>query len=268
MALVSTLISLHNVGKSFDGGKTFATYEIDLEIREGEFFVLLGASGSGKSITLRMINRMVEPTVGEIQIEGKNILGTDPVALRRSIGFVLEKFGLFPHLNVEENIEIVPVLLGWDRQRVKKRIHELMDQLHLPPNQFLTRSVNDLTHGQSQRVALARALAARPRIMLMDEPFALLDQIAKIGLHEEYKDLHKELGLTSILATHDMTEALIMADRIAILKDGKISQVGTPGELLERPANDYVAKLMASPKKQAEVMDKLASSARNLSFTL
>lgn len=253
------MIALKKVSKSFDGGQTHVVRELSLAIEDGELLVLLGRSGSGKTTILKMINRLVEPSGGIIEVAGANIRSQDPVELRRSIGYSFQGAGLFPHMTVAENIGVVPRLLGWSRSQIVERVDELLGLVNLDPDRFRERKPSELSGGQRQRVGVARALAARPAIMLMDEPFGALDPITRDTLQQEYARIHRDLGLTTVLVTHDMIEALLMADRIAVLLEGKIVQLGTPAELLRRPEHDYVRELMEKPLKQVQVVQKLTA---------
>ncbi|MBD3402256.1 ATP-binding cassette domain-containing protein [candidate division GN15 bacterium] len=251
------MISLRQLSKSYDDGASFAVRELDLEVNDGEFLVLLGESGCGKTTTLKMINRLIEPTSGTIIVDGEDITTVDPVALRRRIGYVFQGIGLFPHMTVAENIGAVPHLLGWTETDTTDRVNELLELIELPPDHYRERSPSDLSGGQLQRVGVARALAARPRLMLMDEPFGALDPITRDSLQREFRQLQADLTLTVVMVTHDMTEALLLADRIAVMAAGEIRQVGTPHELLRNATDDYVAGLMATPKRQADEVERL-----------
>jgi len=253
------MISLAQVTKRF-ASDTVAVDELDLEVKRGELLVLLGESGCGKTTTLKMINRLIEPTSGRIEVDGESVLEINPVQLRRRIGYVFQGIGLFPHLTVEQNVAIVPRLLKWEDPDIDKRIDELLELVNLSPEQHRRRLPAELSGGQRQRVGLARALAAKPKIMLMDEPFGAIDPINRDVLQDEFTKIHRELGLTTLMVTHDMTEALLMADRIAAMNLGRIAQIGTPRELMSRPANDYIKGLIATPKKQADRLEELAES--------
>lgn len=251
------MLRLQSVCKDYDRGRVRAVDQVDLEVAPGEFLVLLGGSGSGKTTTLKMINRLIEPTSGTILVDGVDVAGVDPVLLRRGIGYVFQGIGLFPHMTVGANIAITPELLGWKKDVIKQRVDELLELVGLSPEVYRQRMPAALSGGQRQRVGVARALAARPRVMLMDEPFGALDPITRDALQSELKRLQRTLNLTVVMVTHDMTEALLLADRIAVMDAGRLQQVGTPGELLINPVNDTVAALTESPKKKAEQIEAL-----------
>jgi osmoprotectant transport system ATP-binding protein len=217
---------------------------------------VVGASGSGKTTLLKLINRLIEPTTGAILVEGEDIASRDPVQLRRRIGYVFQGVGLFPHMTVAQNIAVTPRLLGWERTRIDARIAELLDLVRLP-RALGSALPSRLSGGQAQRVGVARALAAGPRIVLMDEPFGAVDQITRDALARDYRALHEELGLTTLMITHDVSEAVLMADRIAVLEEGALVEAGTPQELLTRPRQAYVRELMAMPQRQADRVRQL-----------
>jgi osmoprotectant transport system ATP-binding protein len=252
------MIRLRAVTKRYPGGPP-AVDAVTLDVAPGELMVLLGASGSGKTTTLKMINRLVEPTSGSIEIDGEDTRSIEPALLRRRIGYVFQGIGLFPHMTVGANVGVTPRLLGWPKPRVAARTDELLELVGLPPGDFRERMPGELSGGQQQRVGLARALAAEPRLLLMDEPLGALDPITRDGLQRELGQLHRRLGLTVVLVTHDMTEALLLADRIAVMRAGRIVQIGTPRELVRDPADALVAALMEAPKRQAAVVDALAA---------
>ncbi len=256
---VIVMIAIKGVRKMYDEGETEAVKGVDLTVEKGEFVVILGESGCGKTTTLKMINRLIDLSEGTIEVEGEDTSHVDPVQLRRRIGYVFQGIGLFPHMTVGENVGLVPQLLEWDKEDIEKRIDELLNLINLPPDQYKERMPNALSGGQKQRVGLARALAARPKIMLMDEPFGALDPLTRDVLQEEYRKIHKDLMLTSIMVTHDMTEALVLADRIAVMKEGEMIQIDTPHNLLTNPAHDYVKELMDMPKRQADRVEELVA---------
>ncbi|RME31950.1 MAG: ABC transporter ATP-binding protein [Candidatus Zixiibacteriota bacterium] len=252
------MIQIEQIGKSYDGGRTWAVRDVSLGIERGELVVLLGASGCGKTSTLKMINRLIEPTVGSIRVDGSDIKAVDPVMLRRSIGYVFQGVGLFPHYRVGENVAAVLRLCGWERERSSRRVEELLSLVGLPAAQFRDRFPHELSGGQRQRVGVARALAAEPKVMLMDEPFGALDPITRDRLQLEFTQLHRRLGLTVLMVTHDMTEALLMADRVAVMDHGRILQIGTPHQLLNQAEHEVVSALMETPKRQADRLEALA----------
>lgn len=251
------MITLEAVSKSYDGGRTFSVREVSFEVPEGSLLALVGGSGSGKTTTMKMINRLIEPTSGRIVVDGKDVRSRNPVELRREIGYVFQGIGLFPHMSIAQNISIVPELLGWSRDKMARRVDELLELVSLPPDRYRGRLPRELSGGQQQRVGFARALAAGPRVMLMDEPFGALDPVTRDELRAEFLQLRKKLGLTAVLVTHDMTEALLMADRIAVLQHGKLLRIGTPHELVTDPRDEFVENLMSGPKRQAEQLEAL-----------
>ncbi|MGB2937095.1 MAG: ATP-binding cassette domain-containing protein [Phycisphaerae bacterium] len=244
------MIVLSDVSKSYDGGKTFAVQGVSLQVAEGETLVLLGSSGCGKTTTLKMINRLIEPTGGTIEIDGTNVLDRDPIELRRSIGYVFQGIGLFPHMTVRQNVEIVPRLLGWPVERRRRRAWELVELVGLDPDFFADRYPDELSGGQQQRVGVARALAADPAYLLMDEPFGAVDAITRDALQQELLSLKSRLGKTIVFVTHDIFEALTLANRIAVLHDGRLEQVGTKKEVLTRPVSPFVQDLFSKPAEQ------------------
>ena len=248
---MAPLIELDKVCKSFDGGRTFAVSEASLRVERGQFVTLVGASGSGKTTTLKVINRLIEPDRGEVTIEGKPVSAAEVSALRRRIGYVFQGIGLFPHMSVGENIAITPQLLGWPPAEITVRVNELLHLVDLPQG-YAARSPATLSGGEQQRVAVARAIAARPKIVLMDEPFGALDPITRDSVRSAYRTLHDRLGLTTIMVTHDVQEAILLADRIAVMSAGHILADDTPRALLSRQSGTEVANLMAMPKRQAE----------------
>ncbi len=251
------MIQLEDVSKSYDEGATYSVRDVSLEIAAGEFVALLGESGCGKTTTLKMINRLIDPSSGRIVVDGQDTGQIDPVALRRQIGYVIQGVGLFPHLTVGENIAVVPRLLSWSAAEIAERVDELLQLIQLPPSEYRDRLPDALSGGQRQRVGLARALAARPKIMLMDEPFGAIDPLNRDRLQDEYAQIHRDLGLTTVMVTHDMTEALLMADRIAVLSGGRLARVGTPREILTDPGGEDVARLMETPRRHARRLEKM-----------
>jgi osmoprotectant transport system ATP-binding protein len=255
------LIELQGITKVYDQAGVPAVRALDLTVGNGEFLVLIGESGSGKTTTLNMINRLIEPSAGTIRVDGEDALAIDAVSLRRRMGYVFQGAGLFPHLTVAENIAVTPKLLNWPRAEIDARVDELLNLVRLEPAQYRRRFPRELSGGQQQRVALARALAARPKIMLMDEPFGALDPLIRDDLAEDYRQIHGALGLTTIFVTHDMTEAMLLGDRIAVMKDGAIVQVASPNELLATPADDFVRALIETPRKRARRLAQVLAAA-------
>ena len=257
--MAAPLIELDHVGKSFDGGRAFALGDVSLSIPAGTFIALVGQSGSGKTTTLKTINRLVEPDRGEVRIAGRPVRDQPGPQLRRGIGYVFQGIGLFPHLTVGENIAAGPRLAGWTKDRIGARIGELLDLVALP-QALAARRPAELSGGQQQRVGLARALAAGPQIMLMDEPFGALDPVTRLELGDAYRALHTRLGLTTVMVTHDVQEAVLLADRIVVMSAGRIVADGAPGALLAGHANPEVSALMAMPRRQAERISMLLES--------
>ncbi|MEC3659031.1 betaine/proline/choline family ABC transporter ATP-binding protein [Bacillus velezensis] len=240
------MLTLENVSKTYKGGKK-AVNSISLNIAKGEFICFIGPSGCGKTTTMKMINRLIEPTEGRILIEGRNIMEQDPVELRRSIGYVIQQIGLFPHMTIQQNITLVPKLLKHSAEKRKERARELLKLVDMGP-EYLDRYPHELSGGQQQRIGVLRALAAEPPLILMDEPFGALDPITRDSLQEEFKKLQKTLHKTIVFVTHDMDEAIKLADRIVILKAGEIVQAGTPDEILRFPANEFVEEFIGKER--------------------
>jgi osmoprotectant transport system ATP-binding protein len=209
--------------------------------------------------TLKMINRLVERSAGSIRVDGRDVSAVDPVRLRRSIGYVIQGVGLFPHMTVAENVSVIPSLLGWEAGRTRRRVDELLRMVHLDPAIYRDRMPRELSGGQMQRVGFARALAAEPSVVLLDEPFGALDPITRDRLRGEFKQIQEQVGFAAVLVTHDMGEALLLADRIVVLRQGRTVQIGSPRELLMRPEGDYVAELMETSRRQAERLGAIAS---------
>ena len=245
------MINVQRLTKTFQN-KT-AVDAISFELTEGETLVLLGTSGSGKTTTLRMINRLTEPDSGTILIDGKNILTRNGENLRRGIGYVLQNYGLFPHFTVAENIAIVPKLLKWEPAKINQRTDELLTKLQLPPGQFRTKYPRNLSGGQKQRVGLARALAADPPILLMDEPFGALDTLTRMSVRKEFNNLDELKKKTIILVTHDVQEAFELGNVIGLMDNGRMEQFGKPKELLFHPANEFVKNFLNPHKVQLEL---------------
>ncbi len=232
---------MRNVTKRYPGAADAAVDGVDLDISPGEFVVLLGPSGCGKTTLLKMINRIYEPTGGTISIDGVDVLSLKASDLRRQIGYVIQQTGLFPHMKIAANVAVVPKLLNWDKGRIRDRVRELLDLVGLPPDDYANRYPAQLSGGEQQRVGLARALAASPPTMLMDEPFGALDAITRSRLQDELRRIHRRISQTVLFVTHDIEEAVRLADRIVVMRSGQIVQVGTPLEIVSEPADQFVA---------------------------
>jgi len=235
---VNKIVVFNSVTKTF-GNKTVIS-DMNLTIHRGQFAVLIGPSGCGKTTSLRMINRLIEPTTGSIYVDGKAVTELDPVFLRRQIGYVIQHVGLFPNMTIAQNIEVVPRLLKWPKEKCMARIHELLKMVGMEPEDYLSRYPSELSGGQQQRIGVLRALAASPPLLLMDEPFGALDPITRESLQDELKRLQTSLGITVVFVTHDIDEAVKLADTIILMKDGIIIQQDSPEQLLSSPANEYV----------------------------
>ena len=244
------MITAEHLSKHF--GKAIAVDDISFEVKEGETLVLLGTSGCGKTTTLKMINRLTEPSGGRISVNGKDVLEQNPDQLRRGIGYVLQNNGLFPHYTVAENMAIVPKLLRWDQQKITGRTKVLLEKLHLPES-CLTFYPQEMSGGQQQRIGLARALMADPPVLLMDEAFGALDPITRSSIRKEFKNLDELKRKTIVMVTHDVQEAFEMADRICLMDKGKIKQIGKPTELLFKPADNFVASFLDEQRLQLEL---------------
>lgn len=238
------LIRFRGVRKEFESG-TVAVQGLDLDVRRHELLALVGPSGCGKSTTLRMVNRLVEPTGGQVLLDGEDVAASDPVALRRRIGYVIQHVGLFPHRTVAQNVATVPRLLGWDKKRTADRVDQLLDLVGLDTGTYGRRYPHELSGGERQRVGVARALATDPPVLLMDEPFGAVDPVGRRRLQVEFRRIQEDLGTTVMLVTHDIDEAVRLADRVAVFsKGGVIEQVDDPVRLLAQPANDTVAEFV------------------------
>jgi osmoprotectant transport system ATP-binding protein len=245
------LIAFAHVGKSFDGGRVKAVDDVTLEVAAGEFLAIVGGSGSGKTTLLRLANRLIEADSGSITVQGEDVRALDAVSLRRRIGYVFQSGGLFPHISVAANIGITPRLMGTPVAATSARVDELLDLVRLDRAQYRDRFPHELSGGQRQRVGVARALAAGPRIVLMDEPFGALDPITRDALGDDYRSLHTKLGLTTVMITHDITEAILLADRVAVMRAGRLMALGTPAEL-SHSDEAYVSELLRTPRRQAD----------------
>ena len=239
------MIQLKNINKIYDDG-FHALQNIDLTFEEGKINVLIGPSGCGKTTTMKMLNRLTDYTDGQILIDGKDIKQIDPIQLRRQMGYVIQNVGLFPHMNIYDNVATVPKLLKWDKARIKKRVDELLTMVNLDPETYRDRYPSELSGGQQQRIGVIRALAAEPSTILMDEPFSALDPISREQLQDELIRLQKDINKTIIFVTHDMDEAIKIADQMILMKDGHVVQKGSPQDLLTNPANEFVKEFIGS----------------------
>jgi osmoprotectant transport system ATP-binding protein len=254
------VISFESVSKAHGGLR--ALDGVSLAVHEREFLAVVGPSGSGKTTLLRLVNRLTEASEGVVRVEGKDVRSVDPIGLRRRIGYVFQNIGLFPHMTVAENIAITPRLLAWDTTRIAARVDELIGLVRLDRAKHRDRFPHQLSGGERQRVGVARALAAGPRIVLMDEPFGALDPLTRDALGHDYRGLHDELGLTTVMITHDTLEALLLADRIVVIRDGRVIADGTPHALASENRDPYVRELMQTPRRQAERLRDLMTGRR------
>lgn len=249
------MIEFKKVSKKFSKN-TFAVQDLSFEVKEGEILVLLGTSGCGKSTTLKMINRLVDPDEGTILVDGKDILQQDLIDLRRHMGYAVQEISLFPHMTVEENIGIVPHLLGWDVKRIDERIDHLLTIFGMDPNQVRGSYPGKLSGGQRQRVGVARALAADPPILLMDEPFGALDPITREQVQNEFLDLETQIKKTVVFVTHDLYEAVKIGDRIGLMDQGKLLQIATPREFVENPPSTFADQFLGRHRFQLSLLTK------------
>jgi osmoprotectant transport system ATP-binding protein len=240
---LSGIIEYDRVSKNFPGALRPAVDEVSLDVQEGHLVVLLGPSGCGKTTLMKMVNRLYEPTGGQVRVGGTEIHRLKVTELRRKIGYVIQQVGLFPHMRINKNVGIVPKMLGWDKNRVEKRVDELLELVGLPPEEYRQRFPGQLSGGQQQRVGLARALAADPSIMLMDEPFAAIDNITRTRLQDELVRIQRTVRKTILFVTHDVEEAIKLADEIVIMENGRVIQYDSPLNILTHPANEFVARL-------------------------
>ena len=242
-------IVFDHVTKRYGGSDRPAVDDLSLTIPEGEICVLIGPSGGGKTTAMKLVNRLITLTEGDIRIDGTSVMAMDPVELRRGIGYVIQQIGLFPHMTIEANVATVPKLVGWDRDRTRARARELLELVGLDPGEYAKRYPAQLSGGQRQRVGLARAMAADPPLMLMDEPFGAIDPITRERLQDDFLRLQREVHKTVIFVTHDIDEAIKMGDRIAILRQGgKLAQYDTPDAILAQPADDFVADFVGADR--------------------
>ncbi|MDA7889194.1 ATP-binding cassette domain-containing protein [Pirellulales bacterium] len=254
-------IELVALTKRFRNARKPAVNSVNLSVSQGEVLAIVGGSGSGKTTTLKMINRLIEPTSGAVRVMGEEVTNRDPVILRRSIGYAFQGVGLFPHMTVGQNVGVTLRLLGQGKEYVSERVDELLAMVELPADEYRDRLPAELSGGQQQRVGFARALASQPRAILMDEPFGALDPITRDGLQQEFRSLQKKLQLSVVLVTHDMSEAILLSDRVAVMHEGEVAQVGSPQELLTNPVNDYVAQLIDTPRRHSDFIESLMRSA-------
>ncbi len=248
------MIEFINVGMTYPCGNV-GLKNINLTINESEITVFIGPSGSGKTTLLKMINRLEDNTTGEVKINGKNVKEYNIHKMRWDIGYALQQVALFPHMNVEENIAIVPELKKWKKEKINARIDELLNMVGLEPEKYRKRKPSELSGGEAQRVGIARALAADPKIILMDEPFSALDPITRASLQEDVKKLQKQIHKTIVFVTHDIEEAFLLGDKICIIQDGELIQSGTKQEIISNPKNDFVKKFIAIKKKEGEIRE-------------
>jgi osmoprotectant transport system ATP-binding protein len=260
MTEARTAISFEDVSKNYGDGRVLD--RVSLAVLPREFLAIVGPSGSGKSTLLRLVNRLIDPSAGTVRVDGEDVQTVDAVALRRRIGYVFQGVGLFPHMTVAENIAITPRLLGWDQARMARRVDELIELVRLDRGKHRDRLPSQLSGGEGQRVGVARAIAAGPKIVLMDEPFGALDPLTRDALGADYRRLHDDLGLTTIMITHDTLEAVLLADRIAVIHNGRIVADGSPHTLMNAAQDDYVRELMATPRRQAERLRRLVDGPR------
>lgn len=241
------MIKFEKVNKFF--GPVHAVKDVSFRVRKGETLVFLGSSGSGKTTVLKMMNRLIDSSSGLIEVAGEDVRGKDLTELRRSIGYVIQSIGLFPHMSIGENVALVPRLLGWSGEETAQRAAEVLQLVGLDPAEFLNRYPDELSGGQQQRIGVARALAANPETLLMDEPFGALDAVTRELLQQELLDITRKLQKTIVFVTHDIFEAFSLADRIGVMHQGELQQIGTKEEIIAAPATSYVEQLLASPKK-------------------
>ncbi|GCE17619.1 ABC transporter ATP-binding protein [Dictyobacter kobayashii] len=242
-----TTIAFNKITKRYKGTDAPAVDEVTFEVPEGSTCMLVGTSGSGKTTLLRMVNRLIEPTSGEILLNGKNVLQENPIELRRRIGYVIQQVGLFPHMTIAENIRITADIAGgWNKQKLNQRVDELLELVGLTPAEYRNRFPRQLSGGQQQRVGLARALATDPAILLMDEPFGALDAITRARMQDELLRIQRDVHKTILFVSHDIEEAFKLGDQVVVMSQGKLVQMGTPVELLARPANEFVGQLVGA----------------------
>lgn len=254
--MAKTKIKFRNINKSF--GDKEIIKDLSFDIEEGQFITILGSSGSGKTTTLKMVNRLIEPNSGQIEINDKEIKEYDLIELRRQIGYVVQQIGLFPHITIEKNIATVPELLGWEPEKIKERVTELMALIQLPYSEYAHRYPKQLSGGQQQRIGVARALAANPQIMLLDEPFGSVDAITRKELQSQIKAIHAELdSKTFLFVTHDINEAFLLGDRVMIMDKGRIEQYDTPQNIIKNPKGEFVNSLLDTVREEESLWSEL-----------
>ncbi|MGO1931073.1 MAG: ABC transporter ATP-binding protein [Ruoffia tabacinasalis] len=254
--MANTKIKFRNINKSF--GDKEIIKDLSFNIEEGQFITILGSSGSGKTTTLKMVNRLIEPNSGQIEINNKEIKEYDLIELRRQIGYVVQQIGLFPHITIEKNIATVPELLGWEPEKIKERVTELMALIQLPYSEYAHRYPKQLSGGQQQRIGVARALAANPQIMLLDEPFGSVDAITRKELQSQIKAIHAELdSKTFLFVTHDINEAFLLGDRVMIMDKGRIEQYDTPQNIIKNPKGAFVNSLLDTVREEESLWSEL-----------
>ncbi|NLC96729.1 MAG: ABC transporter ATP-binding protein [Erysipelotrichaceae bacterium] len=254
--MMSVAIEFKNVSKKFDKANYNAVDDISFTVNEGELVTILGSSGSGKTTLLRLTNRLIDPDKGEIILFGENIKTVDVIKVRRRIGYVIQQIGLFPHMNIKENISVVCKLMKWEESRIDARVDELLNLVGLDPKEYKYRFPKQLSGGQQQRIGLARALAIDPKIMLLDEPFGAIDSITRLKLQDELLSIHGGLKKTFLFVTHDIEEAFKMGNRVMIMNEGKIIQFDTPENIIKNPKDEFVKTLMNSAKEKTKLWEK------------
>lgn len=252
---MAVAVEFRDVVKQFPGASYASLDHINLKIEEGELVTVLGTSGCGKTTFIKMINRIYEPTSGEILLSGKNVADLDPIKLRQGIGYVIQQIGLFPHMTIYNNIATVPKILKWDKKRIEKRVIELLEMVNLDPDEFKNRYPSQLSGGQQQRIGLIRAMAADPAVMLLDEPFGAIDAINRDKLQNELIKIHEKSKKTFIFVTHDINEAFKLGTKVLIMNKGKVIQYDTPDKIQLNPANEFVERLIDSGNQNYVVRD-------------